>query len=67
MWYTPESVFTQTIPLPAGGAGWLAFVLGAAEALDFAGFVSAAEELAGAEPEALELLDEDAGALLLAG
>jgi hypothetical protein len=32
-------VLTQTIPLPAGGAGWLALVLGADVVLDLAGFV----------------------------
>ena len=45
---------TQTWPLPAGGAGWLALVFGADAALDLAGFVEAAEF-------------EDAGALEVAG
>ena len=46
---------TQTWPLPAGGAGWLALVFGAdAVLLDLADFVEAAEF-------------EDAGALELAG
>jgi len=34
---------THTIPLPAGGAGWLALVLGADVVPDLAGFVEAAE------------------------
>ena len=45
---------TQTWPLPAGGAGWLALVFGADAVLDLAGLVEAAEF-------------EDAGALELAG
>jgi hypothetical protein len=45
---------TQTLPLPAGGAGWLVLVFGAEVLLDLAGFVEAAEF-------------EDAGALELAG
>ena len=63
MWYTPESVLTQTMPLPAGGAGWLALVFGADVVLDLAGFVLAAEldagafELAGAAAELELLLD----------
>jgi hypothetical protein len=36
-------VLTQTIPLPAGGAGRLALVLAADVALDLAGFVVAPE------------------------
>ena len=45
---------TQTCPLPAGGAGWLALLFGAEALLDLAGFVEAAEF-------------EDAGAVELAG
>jgi hypothetical protein len=50
-------VLTQTIPLPAGGAFWLALVLGADVALDLAGFVEAAEF-------ALEDVDAAAGVLV---
>ena len=39
---------TQTWPLPAGGAGWLALVFGADAELDLAGFVEAEFEDAGA-------------------
>ncbi len=45
---------TQTCPLPAGGAGWLALLFAAEVLLDLAGFVEAAEF-------------EDAGGLELAG
>jgi hypothetical protein len=45
---------TQTCPLPAGGAGWLALLFDAEALLDFAGFVVDAEF-------------EDAGAVVLAG
>jgi hypothetical protein len=65
------------MPLPAGGAGWLALVLGADVLLDLAGFVVAAEfeeagafELAGAEAAAsdfvLEGVDAEVGALVSA-
>ncbi len=73
MWYTPESVFTHTIPLPAGGAAWLVLAFGASALLDFAGFVVAAEfdeagagELAGAGAAA-DLVLEEAGAGVLDG
>jgi hypothetical protein len=61
---------TQTIPLPAGGAGWLALDFAEEALLDFAGFVIAAEfdeagavELAGgaAAPEFVLDADEVAG------
>jgi len=52
---------TQTLPLPAGGAGWLVLVFGAEALPDLAGFVEAAEfedaggfELAGAGAAAPE-------------
>ena len=54
-------MLTQTIPLPAGGAGWLALGFSEEALLDFAGFVVAAEldgagaaELAGAEDRLVE-------------
>ena len=70
-------MFTQTCPLPAGGAGRLALLFEAEALLDLAGFVEAAEfedagalELAGAEAEAaefeLEGVDAAADVLLLA-
>jgi hypothetical protein len=65
----PESVLTQTIPLPAGGAGWLAAGFPEDALLDFAGFVVAAEldeagvdELAGAVAAAEFVLDADEAA-----
>ena len=57
---------TQTIPLPAGGAGWLALDFADEALLDFAGFELAAEldeagavELAGAEAVPEFVLDAD--------
>jgi hypothetical protein len=65
---------TQTCPLPAGGAGWLALLFAAEVLLDLAGFVDAAEfedaggfELAGAGAAApeFELEGVDAAADVL--
>jgi hypothetical protein len=60
---------TQTCPLPAGGAGWLAPLFAAEALLDLAGFVEAVEfedaggfELAGAGAAAAELEGAAAGA-----
>jgi hypothetical protein len=67
LWYTPESVFTQTIPLPAGGGVFaaalvvvLAEVFAAAGVLAVAGAAAGAAAGAGFDAGALDA--EDAGA-----